>query len=413
MKKLLLLFLVSTNCYSSTENDEFFRLRLKNDFRNASRPSAGDGKDIYAWVQGIMLDYRTPQYSGWLSAEGGGYYIKRLDTKSNYVTRGYLKGNESFGIYYGAVNFSLKDNAHIKAGRFGTDTGYGSLPYDIPLISGGSTRTTPTLSEGVLGKYRVNDQVELWGMWRYRVFNWSDVNTGVRHEGVYDYITGTYDRHEPRVFFAGIYDNNHTRFSLGASYQKDVSFQTKLNSRFTYVIDGNRRLKYEFLYFGADLVGDSKHVSNHDSTNVFSSKVTYSLDKHSIYAAGGYVSHIIDNVGGNVDTDVGYVGALSIDRNKENMLSAQIGYSYSLNENLNMSIAPLYTKGYEDSSRNIPIEGRGVLLGMNYNINSGFAKGLQMFLYSDYARENRKNSSVGDNLEYWDVKAGFKYDFNF
>ncbi|GAB7269326.1 hypothetical protein DZS_07190 [Dickeya ananatis] len=74
-------------------------------------------------------------------------------------------------------------------------------------------------------------------------------------------------------------------------------------------------------------------------------------------------------------------------------------------------IAPLITHGYEDANRTIEINGRGILTGVFYNIKEGPLSGVKMYVASDVAKEKRNGSKLGNELNYWDVKAGIQYDF--
>lgn len=75
-----------------------------------------------------------------------------------------------FWLCPGAVKIKPSENSLLKLGRFGTDYSYGSLPYRIPLMAGSSQRTLPTVSEGALGYWALTPNIDLWGMWRSRVF---------------------------------------------------------------------------------------------------------------------------------------------------------------------------------------------------------------------------------------------------
>lgn len=41
------------------DDEAGLRIRLKNELRRADKPSAGAGHDIYAWVQGGLLDFNS------------------------------------------------------------------------------------------------------------------------------------------------------------------------------------------------------------------------------------------------------------------------------------------------------------------------------------------------------------------
>ncbi|ENE5819278.1 hypothetical protein ABNO19_004035, partial [Escherichia coli] len=108
-----------TSAYAAqlADDEAGLRIRLKNELRRADKPSAGAGRDIYAWVQGGLLDFNSGYYSNIIGVEGGAYYVYKLGARADMST-------------------------------FGTDYSYGSLPYRIPLMAGSSQRTLPTVSEG-------------------------------------------------------------------------------------------------------------------------------------------------------------------------------------------------------------------------------------------------------------------------
>lgn len=74
--------------------------------------------------------------------------------------------------------------------------------------------------------------------------------------------------------------------------------------------------------------------------------------------------------GAVVDTDIGYPFSLSLDRNREGMQSA-IGVNYRLTPQFTLTFAPIVTRGYESSKRDVRIEGTGILGGMNYRVSEG------------------------------------------
>lgn len=410
---LFLVFSVLTvQAAEINDNEDTLRIRLKNDFRRADRPSAGEtARNIYGWVQGTMLDVNTHYYSDIIGAEAGGYYVYKLGAKNRWSTRGYLADHDSFGLVTGAVKLKPTDNIRIKIGRFGTDNGYGSLPYRVPLIASGSTRTMPTLSEGVIGRYEPNNNIDLWAMYRTRVFLWPDAAVGVRNEGIYNPTTGRYDTKRSRSFVAGSWHDNSSRYSLGGSWQDDVSSQYEAIVEKKFPLENKDTIKIEFLAFHAMLDGISRSRSIHDNTQVYSGQVTYSMPKISFFGAAGMVTHAMNNIGSNVDTDIGYPNSLSIDRNKEDMFSLQAGAQYFIQPNLSVMVAPLITHGYEDPQRTIEINGQGILTGIFYNVTDGMLAGMKMYVASDIAKEKRNGSKLGDELHYWDVKAGIQYDF--
>ena len=54
-----------TSAYAAqlADDEAGLRIRLKNELRRADKPSAGAGRDIYAWVQGGLLDFNSGYYS--------------------------------------------------------------------------------------------------------------------------------------------------------------------------------------------------------------------------------------------------------------------------------------------------------------------------------------------------------------
>lgn len=126
-----------TSAYAAqlADDEAGLRIRLKNELRRADKPSAGAGRDIYAWVQGGLLDFNSGYYSNIIGVEGGAYYVYKLGARADMSTRWYLDGDKSFGFALGAVKIKPSENSLLKLGRFGTDYSYGSLPYRIPGIS--------------------------------------------------------------------------------------------------------------------------------------------------------------------------------------------------------------------------------------------------------------------------------------
>ncbi|CRH27703.1 glucuronide uptake porin UidC [Pantoea ananatis] len=391
------------------DNEDSLRIRLKNDFRRADKPSAGTGRDIYAWVQGGLIDVNTRYYSDFIGISAGAYYVYKLGAKDGWSTRYYLDGHDSFGVAVGAVKLKPADNLYLTIGRFGTDYGYGSLPYRIPLIADNSSRTIQTISEGVLARFEATENLEFWSMWRKRAFYYVDSATGVRDEGVIDSATGKYHPRRGRGYLVGSWHDASSRYSLGASYQQDVSTQVQSIFEKTHTFSNDHTLKWELMGFYGQVEGMSKPLSYHHETALISGRLTYSFDKARLFGAVGKLTHDID--GRIVYTDIGYPDSLSIDRNKENMLSAQFGGQYFFNQNVGVMLGPIITRGYEDKQRNTKINGLGLMGAVMYNVTDGPFKGLNMYVAADRAREKRPGSALGDKLYYWDVKTGVQYDF--
>ena len=118
-----------TSAYAAQPADDEagLRIRLKNELRRADKPSAGTGRDIYAWVQGGLLDFNSGYYSNIIGVEGGAYYVYKLGARADMSTRWYLDGDKSFGFALGTVKIKPSENSLLKLGRFGTD-------YSLSLI---------------------------------------------------------------------------------------------------------------------------------------------------------------------------------------------------------------------------------------------------------------------------------------
>lgn len=84
-----------TSAYAAqlADDEAGLRIRLKNELRRADKPSAGAGRDIYAWVQGGLLDFNSGYYSNIIGVEGGAYYVYKLGARADMSTRWYLDGD--------------------------------------------------------------------------------------------------------------------------------------------------------------------------------------------------------------------------------------------------------------------------------------------------------------------------------
>lgn len=204
------------------DDEAGLRIRLKNELRRADKPSAGAGRDIYAWVQGGLLDFNSGYYFNIIGVEGGAYYVYKLGACADMSTWWYFDGDKSFGFALGAVKIKLSENSLLKLGCFGTDYSYGSLLYCILLMAGSLQRTLLTVFEGALGYWALTLNIDLWGMWRLRVFLWTDLTTGICDEGVYNSQTGKYDKHCARFFLAASWHDDTSCYFLGGLVQKDV-----------------------------------------------------------------------------------------------------------------------------------------------------------------------------------------------
>lgn len=105
-----------TSAYAAqlADDEAGLRIRLKNELRRADKPSAGTGRDIYAWVQGGLLDFNSGYYSNIIGVEGGAYYVYKLGARADMSTRWYLDGDKSFGFALGAVKIKPSENSLLK-----------------------------------------------------------------------------------------------------------------------------------------------------------------------------------------------------------------------------------------------------------------------------------------------------------
>ena len=89
-----------TSAYAAqlADDEAGLRIRLKNELRRADKPSAGAGRDIYAWVQGGLLDFNSGYYSNIIGVEGGAYYVYKLGARADMSTRWYLDGGNDSNL---------------------------------------------------------------------------------------------------------------------------------------------------------------------------------------------------------------------------------------------------------------------------------------------------------------------------
>lgn len=407
---LLAAVMASSLGYAAALQDEedYIRLRLRNDLRRADKPSAGDGRDVYAWVQGALLDANSHYYNDMIGVEGGAYYVYKLGTRAAASSRFYLDGHDSFGYALGAIKVKLGDYGKLKIGRFGTDALYGSLPYSVPLIDGSSNRTLPGVSEGVMGQFALTDRLDLWMLYRQRVFTSYDADRGIRYEGVLNPQSGEYEVHRPRAMMAGVYRDDNSQYGLGTSYQADVATLWQGNLKYTQTLQESSQLQYEAILFYANLDGMSRRADKPNASLVVSAQMAYKVGDWGLSASFEKLTH---NLGYAVDTDIGYPFSLSMDRNHEGMWSYQVGLSYSPSPAISLMLAPIYTDGWESSEKRVRVQGIGLLGGVSGRISSGPLAGLTAFIAADRTREKRPGSHLGDRLNYWDIKSGIQYDF--
>lgn len=390
-------------------------LRLKNDLRRADKPSAGSAKDIYAWVQGFMAEFD----SGWLfdcvGVEGGWFYVAKLAAPEHMSSRWYLDDHASFGYWVGAVKFKVSDVAKLKIGRFITDNAYGSLPYYVPLINANSNRTLPTATQGALLYLHPHKNLDLWAMYREKVFtSTSALQGGFRDEGLYNEASGDYDDQHSRYFFAASVYNDLHRLSAGFSSQHEVGNQYMVTLDNTLLFDGGDKLVSNFRFFGANVYGDARNIYDQKNlspnTQLYSWQLSYITPDFTLYGSVGYLNH--ETWGSAVDSDLGFPNSWSMDRNHEDMWSYQIGVIKPLGYGFSVLLAPILTDGYESHAKDVKVQGVGITYGITYDAKGGPLDGLKVRLYGDWCTEKRDGSQYGDRLHFWDVKMTIQYDFN-
>ena len=188
------------------------------------------------------------------------------------------------------------------------------------------------------------------------------------------------------------------------------------NVRFDGSLDlGGHQLKNTLRYFYADVNDDTWELWQHngiysDDTYLISGMHNLALSFGSVFFAWEYIEHA--TVGPMIDSDIGFPYAWSLDRNLEDMWSFELGLNYQVGD-FTFSIAPLYTKGYENYSKQVSVEGYDLNLGVFYRPSSGPLKGLTVLLAGDRGFEDRPGSRYGDRLHYWDIKFTAQYDINF
>lgn len=398
------------------DDEAMVRLRLKNDLRRADKPSAGNDNEISAWVQGMMAEVDTGWLNDFVGFDAGYYYVAKLHAPEDKTTRWYLDDHSSFGYWLAAAKFRYEDYVKLKVGRFVTDQSYGALPYYVPLINSNSNRTLPTASQGALLYLHPHQNLDLWCMWRDQVFTpTSALQGGMRKEGVYNSKTGDYDEEHPRSFFAfSVYNDAH-RLSGGISYQDDVSTQVMVNLDNSWKLDSGNKVSTALRYFGAQTNGDGTQVFRDggmaDDTDLYTGKISYTTQYGTVYTAVEYMTHATN--GSFIDSDVGFPNSFSMDRNHEGMFSIEVGYILPVTSELSLMLAPIYTNGYEDHSREVDIEGYGINYGVMYKAKSGPLEGLDIKLFGDWCMERRDGSQLGDRLHFWDVKLTVQYDIDF
>lgn len=156
----------SDSATSKLISDSDLNLRLVNEYRNADKPSAKApfGPEIDAWTQGFLFDFKSGKIADVVGMEANLYRMQKLSADPDKSTRWYLDDHDSFNIAGVAAVLDFADWAQFKIGRFGTDAGYGSLKYPVPLIHSGSQRVAPRVAEGALWQGDF-DQLHLYAMY--------------------------------------------------------------------------------------------------------------------------------------------------------------------------------------------------------------------------------------------------------
>lgn len=409
----------SSPVLSNVIDDSTLNLKLRNEYRNAERPSANDGvygPEIDAWVQGFLFDFESGKVANTFSIEAGTYQVEKLRADPDKSTRMYLDGHESFNISYANLGIDLGSVGHFKVGQFGTDYRYGSLDYMIPLIDNSSVRTVPSLNEGVFYEGAFGN-FHLYGMYSQRYAGgyyqeWTDegfvTDIGLGPDG--DKFVLKIDK-KPQYTVAGLWDNKMSMLSLGVSYQEDLSIQTMTRGSHSWMDPEVGYFKAEFVGFYAKPIGLSEDLNLDDSTYAVSGQLMWNKDRVTVMGAVGQVGPKLPG-SMDIDTDIGFPFDQSIDRNHNNMFSWQLSGFYKVSDSINAGLALVVTDGYEDRDETVEIEGLGANFILQHSVQDGPLKGLQTMLILNKAQEYREGSSLGDKLDYYDIKLTVHYDLN-
>ncbi|MCU5771647.1 glucuronide uptake porin UidC [Erwiniaceae bacterium BAC15a-03b] len=396
---------------SFDQQEDVLRLRVRNELRRAEKPSAGDGKDIYAWVQGLALEYNSRYYQDIIGVDIGDFYVYKLGARDNWSSRWYLDGHDSFNRYTAAVKINLSPQLQFKVGRMVTDTQY-SGGDDLLIMNSSSQRTVPSLSDAALLKYQLNPQLDIYAMYRFGVYNYSDVAEGVHKTGPINTTTLKHDLFRPQYISALAWRRQCESAGAAVSWQQDVALQlmTKAAGCIPVADDPREYLKPEFMAFYARMNGLSVRDDSPDYGYVVSGQLSYIAPPGSLFLAAARTGDR-PHWSSGVDTDLGYPFDLSIDRNHNDMWSWQAGGTVNLPGDTFVGVAQVMTRGYEDYQHRVPIHGMGTNLLFGYRPQDGMLKGLKALLILNKAREHRNGSSLGDRLDYYDIKMNLQYDF--
>ena len=394
------------------DQEDALRLRLRNELRRADKPSAGVEHDIYAWVQGVALEYNSPYLGNTVGLDVGAFHTHNLDHHDGWSTRWYLDGYDSFSLYTASLKLKLGEQLYIRAGRMVTDSTYNEQD-DIPLINMSSQRTQPSLSDAVLIQYSPHYNLDLYGMYRVGVYTYPDVSHGVHKTGPINPLSYQYDTLRPQYLASMVYHDKLDTYALSSAWQEDVSNQvmTRASQRYPLSDDGRSFIRSEWVALYAKLQGVSAQYEGATSTYVLGGKLTYANPNSSTFVAIGKAGPKFHWMSG-VDTDISYTFELSIDRNHSDMWSGQVGHTWNLPHDTLFGVAQIATRGYEDHHNTVKVKGVATDLYFGYLPQSGPLKGFRSFLTLSKAREKRDGSQLGNTLNYFDVKMTLQYDFN-
>lgn len=388
-------------------SDSSLKMQLRNELRSAERPSADApyGPEIYAWVQGFMFDFSSGKINDTVSIDAALYHVQKLDADEDKASRFYLDGHDSYTIGGANVNLHLADWAQFKIGQFGTDYFYGSLDHYVPLIDNSSNRTEPTMAEGIMWRGDMGNNIHLYGMFttkeagRYKK-EWTD--TGLLFT----------DEENPTYNLAALWQTKTSNLKFGWQGMEDHADQYQMEAGHTWGLPDNSKLRVESRFYYAKTKGLTKEFSlqntESDDTYVASAIAFWMKDNWTFNAAMGKAGNKL-NALTDIDTDIGYVFDLSIDRNGQDMFSWQVGALYKLTPEWSVGAAVTVTDGYEDYTKSVEQEGLGGTLMLFHNIKEGKLKGLSTSILYSYAEEDRVGSVRGDKLDYNDLMVKVHY----
>lgn len=397
--------------HSQDEFDHELRLRLKNELRLADRPSAAPSNEIEAWVQGFMFDYETQNLASWLDVDAFAYTVQKLIANPEKSTRFYLDGHDSFSFIGASLNLKPINGLEIKLGRFGNDNGYGTMDHIVPLLEYTSVRTMPSIKEGGMFQYSIDD-LHFYGAMTTKTAGGYD--TEWKEEGILD---SSYQlvKESPKYYLATVYDAKMEAASLGFRYQDDHSIQALSNMDYAFLTTDGAFVKFDTRFFYADLLGLQKELhektgNDNNSTYVASGQVTYAKDN--VYIVGG-IGQVGARLEGStaVDTDIGFPFDMSISRNYHYTTSWQIGTGYNLSDSWGIGLFLVKTDGDLDYKEDTYVDGLGANFTLSYKLTEGSYKGLKSSLILNKAREYRSGAS-NETLDYYDIKFSLQYDFN-